>query len=160
MKKEDNVKTHPIIYASFLSRVTAFITDIFMIGIPVSLLAMMVFGYDQVNTAGAMDVVMQTQKATDNAPSPITTIAQLLISAIVYVTFWYKTGQTPGKKMARIKVVDAKTLKKASFMQLTLRFIGYYISTLTLFLGFLLPLVHKDKKALHDLLSQTAVIYE
>ncbi len=155
-----NIESKPPHYASFLSRLTAFITDLFMIGIPVSIIAMMIFGYEQVNSAGAMDVILETQKAKDNAPSPIASIAQLLISAFVYIAFWYKSGQTPGKKMARIKVVDAKTLKQASLAQLTLRFFGYLLSTMIMFLGFFLPFLRKDKRALHDLLSQTAVIYE
>ena len=145
-------------FATFSSRAMAFMTDIFMIGIPISIIAMVLFGYDQVNSAGAMDVIMQTQKAKEHAPSPVASIVQISLSALVYIGFWYHSGETPGKKMMGIKVVDATTYKRASLIQLILRYVGYFISAITL-VGFLLPLMRKDKRALHDLLSSTAVIH-
>lgn len=144
-------------YATFGTRFMAFITDIFMIGLPISIVAMVLFGYDQVNSAGAMDVIMQTQKAKEHAPSPTASIVQMILSALAYIGFWYYSGQTPGKKMMGIKVVDKSTCKKASLLQLFIRYIGYFISAITLF-GFLVPLIRKDRRTLHDILASTAVI--
>lgn len=146
-------------YAGFWTRVLAFITDLFMIGLPVSLLIMATFGYDQVKSAGAMDVILQTEKAATNAPDPIGSIIQVLLSLAIYVAFWRISGQTPGKKMARIVVVDAKTMERASWFKLTVRFVGYLISTVTL-VGFFVGLLRKDRRTLHDLISGTAVIRE
>lgn len=149
-----------MLYAGFWSRVLGFVTDIFMIGLPVTLLFMILFGHDQMERAGAMDVIVQSDDALTNAPDPMISLAQLLVSLTVYVAFWYRSGQTPGKKMAQTKVVDAKTLQRASILQLCVRFIGYIISALFLFLGFFSGLLRKDGRTLHDLLSRTAVIYD
>jgi uncharacterized RDD family membrane protein YckC len=149
----------PVSYAPFLPRLLGFITDLFMIGLPVSLLIMMIFGYDQVDSAGAMDVILQTEKATTHAPDPTGSIVQVLLSLAIYVAFWHNSGQTPGKKMARIRVVDAKTLGQASWLKLTVRFVGYFLSALTL-VGFFIGLLRRDKRALHDLISGTAVVRE
>lgn len=146
-------------YAGFWSRVMAFTTDIFMIGLPISLLVMMLFGYDQMQSAGAMDVILQTEKATTHAPDPTGSIVQMLLYMGACVFFWRTSGQTPGKKMARISVVDAKTFERASWFQLILRFLGYGLSLITL-IGFFIGLLRKDKRTLHDLMSRTAVIKE
>jgi len=164
LKRQQKTQKEPlpqqILYAKFWSRVMGFITDIFIIGIPVSIFFMIVFGHDEMNKAGAIDVLVHSENAVTNAPDPMISVAQLLLSLIVYVTMWRLTMQTPGKKMARTLVVDAKTLERASIFKLVLRFIGYLISTSTLFLGFFVGLFREDNRTLHDLISGTAVIYE
>jgi uncharacterized RDD family membrane protein YckC len=161
-QKKSHKKTPPsqALYAKFWSRVMGFATDIFIIGIPVSLFFMIVFGHDEMEKAGAIDVLVHSDKAITNAPDPMISIMQLLLSLIIYVTMWRLSMQTPGKKMARTLVVDAKTFERASVFKLTLRFIGYLISALPLFLGFFVGLLRKDNRTLHDLISGTAVIYE
>ena len=158
MKAQKLSSKTPIVYASFLSRFMAFTTDLFMIGIPISIFAMIFIGYENVNSAGAMDVFLETQKAKDNAPTPIASIAQLLLSALVYILFWHKKMQTPGKKMAGIKVVDKHTLQSASYLKLTIRFFSYFISFL--FFGYLFIFFDKQKRGLHDIFAGTVVIYE
>lgn len=164
MKKSSKInastKNHnqlPIHYALFWSRAFAFITDIFMIGLPISLLMMFLFGYDQMHTAGGMDVLMQNKEALKNPPNPISSLSQVSLFMGITIVLWHKTGQTPGKKMARIKVVDSKTLQNAPYWKLSLRFIGYLLS-LVIVIGFFVGLFRRDKRTLHDLLSGTAVI--
>ena len=157
--KTDDTLTPKVRYAGFWSRVLGFVTDIFMIGMPITLLMMAVFGYDETKSADAMDVIMQNEEALTKAPDPTASIAQIALSLILYVFFWHNSGQTPGKKMARIKVVDAKSLELASWPQLIIRFLGYFLSAATL-VGFFIGLMRKDKRTLHDLISRTAVIYE
>lgn len=131
-----------------------------MLGLPIAIVSMMLFGYQEVNSATGMDVLLQTDKAESNPPSPIASIVQIILTITIYVAFWRYSGQTPGKKMMHIKVVDAKSFERASLLQLIMRFVGYFISSLLLFLGFFVGFLRKDKRSLHDLLSRTAVIYE
>lgn len=128
-----------------------------MIGLPISLILIAAFGYDQTHTAGGMDVLLQNKEALKNPPNPLASLAQICLFMLVTVTLWHSSGQTPGKKLARVRVVDAKTLKKASYWKLILRFIGYFFSLISL-VGFFIGLMRKDNKALHDLLSGTCVI--
>lgn len=150
-------KSQKVFYAPFWPRALGFVTDIFMIGLPITLLAMLLFGYDQMHTASGLDVIVNDPKAHTNPPNPIASIMQISLFLITYVWLWHKSGQTPGKKLAHIRVVDAKTFENAPYWKLTLRFIGYFISLITL-VGFFIGLFRKDKRALHDLLSGTAVI--
>ncbi|MFA6192661.1 MAG: RDD family protein [Sulfurimonas sp.] len=144
-------------YAGFIDRVKAFVTDIFMIGLPVAIIIMMMFGYDETKSATALDVIVKDKKAIEHAPNPMASIVQIVLIMGVTIVFWRKNGQTPGKKFVHIKVVDASTLKEASYFKLTIRFISYFISLLTF--GFFIGLLRDDKRTLHDLLSGTAVIY-
>ena len=156
-KKKSNPSKPLTLFAPFWSRASGFATDIFMIGIPISLITMSLFGYDQMHSAGGLDVLMHDPKAQTNPPNPIASIIQMSLFLITYVWFWHQSGQTPGKKLARIRVVDASTLHNAPYWKLILRFIGYFLSFITL-VGFFVGLFRKDKRALHDLISGTAVI--
>ena len=146
-----------IIYAGFWSRFMALTTDVFMIGIPITIIIMIFFGYEQVNSAGFSDALMQTDKAQDQAPNPIASIIQLLLYLSAFILFWKKSGQTPGMKMAGVKIVDAKSLKIPSYFQLFTRFFSYPISLL--FFGYLWGVFRKDKAMLPDLVSRTTLIY-
>ncbi|OYZ67114.1 MAG: hypothetical protein B7Y17_00415 [Sulfuricurvum sp. 24-42-5] len=152
-------KSPVIFYAPFASRALAFITDIFMIGLPISLILMVTFGYDQMHTAGAMDVITNNKSALKNSPNPMSSLLQIVLFMLITVGLWHRYGQTPGKKLARIRVVDAKTLQHASYWKLSLRFLGYFFSLVSI-VGFFIGLFRSDKRALHDLLSGTAVITE
>jgi uncharacterized RDD family membrane protein YckC len=146
-------------YAPFSSRALGFLTDIFMIGLPISLLLVTIFGYDQMHTAGAIDVITNNQKALQNPPNPLSSILQIVLFMVVTVELWHRYTQTPGKKLAHIRVVDAKTLAPATYAKLTVRFVGYFLSLISI-VGFFMGYLRRDKRCLHDLISGTAVIRE
>jgi uncharacterized RDD family membrane protein YckC len=156
-KKHPKLSKPIMLFSPFWPRAAGFATDIFMIGIPISLITMMLFGYDQMHSASGLDVLMHDQKAQTNPPNPIASLLQIALFLITYVWFWHRSGQTPGKKLARIRVVDTTTLQNAPYWKLVLRFLGYFLSFITL-IGFFIGLFRKDKRALHDLISGTAVI--
>jgi uncharacterized RDD family membrane protein YckC len=157
-KKQAQAVKPDVRYAGFKERAMAFVTDVFMIGIPITLIIMMAFGHNQMmESAGGVDVLMNPSEAQKHAPNPYASATQMILYAVTFVLFWHRSGQTPGKKMMRIKVVDASTYRTASWGRLFLRFFGYFISFITL-IGFFTGLFRRDGRALHDLLSGTAVI--
>jgi len=181
--KQEAVHTPRIIYAGFWSRFLAFVTDVFMIGIPIVLVIMMTFGYETLkNQPGFMDGVNDAlnqkertlhpaeniyldknstaiQADEKNAPDMKIFLITLSLWATVILLFWYKTGQTPGKKMAKVVLVDAQSFQKPSFLQLIMRFI-FLIMPLFAFISIVLMLFTKKKLTLHDLISRTTVIYK
>ena len=66
-------------------------------------------------------------------------------------------GQTLGKMALRLKVVR-EDLSKVSYARAFGRFWGYQLSSLVLFIGYLMVIFSKDRKALHDFLCDTRVI--
>ena len=145
------------LFASFWSRALGFITDIFMIGLPISLIISTLFGYDQTHSASAMDILLQNKDALKNPPNPLASILQIVMFMGITVLLWRYYGQTPGKKLAHIAVVDANTLKPAPCWKLILRFVSYLVSAISL-VGFFMGLFRKDNRALHDLISGTCVV--
>lgn len=80
---------------------------------------------------------------------------------IITILFWKRwRGATPGKKFVHIKIVDAKTFQDIDNKQAITRSFGYIASTFAFLIGFLMVAFRDDKRALHDLLANTAVIYD
>ena len=154
--KQNNLRNKKL-FATFPSRAIAFLTDLFMIGVPIALLAIVLFGYDQMNTASGLDVLVHDEKAISNPPNPISSITQIMLFLVAHVWLGYRYGQTPGKKFAGIKIVSSKTLQNASVSQLIVRFIGYFLSAISI-IGFFIGLFRNDGRCLHDLISGTIVI--
>ena len=159
IKHSTPIKNNTISYASFSSRVLGFLTDIFMIGLPISLLLTAIFGYDQMHTAGALDVITNNQDALKNPPNPLSSILQVVLFMVVTVEMWHRYAQTPGKKLTHIRVVDAKTLAPATYTKLIVRFASYFLSLISI-VGFFIGYLRRDKRCLHDLISGTVVIRE
>ena len=127
--------------ADFLKRVKAFITDMFMIMMPI----MYITTY-----------VILNGKEEFQASEPARW-AGMIIYSIISITFWVKAGQTPGKKAYDIIIVDTKTKQKMTIFKAILRYLAFLFSAMSV-IGLLVPLFRKDRKALHDLLSGTMVI--
>jgi uncharacterized RDD family membrane protein YckC len=145
-------------YAGFWSRFLALSVDVFMIGIPISLVIYISFGYDTMQAQpGFMDAIKginTEQKANGFIP-----MLTLSLWSLITLAFWSKTGQTPGKKMAHIEIVNNADLKKATFLQLCVRLV-FFIMPIFVFLSFFIMLFHPKKRTLHDMLSGTSVIYK
>ena len=85
---------------------------------------------------------------------------QFLLPAILIVALWIKFASTPGKMAFKARIVDAETFEPVSSGRLVLRYIGYIVSTLPLFLGFLWVAWDKRKQGFHDKIAGTVVIIE
>tara|TARA_B110000305_G_C19395444_1_gene617200 strand:+ start:917 stop:1531 length:615 start_codon:yes stop_codon:yes gene_type:complete len=77
---------------------------------------------------------------------------------IVIVVFWQYRSATPGKIMMDIYIVDEKTLQHPPFGRLVLRYLGYYVSIIPLFLGLIWVGIDKRKQGFHDKIAKTLVI--
>jgi uncharacterized RDD family membrane protein YckC len=77
---------------------------------------------------------------------------------VLTLLFWAWKSATPGKMMLGMKIVDAESLQKVSNGRLVLRYLGYYLSTLGLMLGFLWVAWDKKKQGWHDKIARTVVI--
>jgi uncharacterized RDD family membrane protein YckC len=80
---------------------------------------------------------------------------------MVTMIFWKRwRGATPGKKFVHIKIVDAKTFQDITNTQAITRSVGYIASTFAFLIGFIMVAFRDDKRALHDILAGTIVIYD
>ena len=81
-----------------------------------------------------------------------------VLPAAVVIIFWVCKSATPGKLLTHLSIVDAKTGGKPSAGQFIGRYLGYYVSMLPLFLGFVWVAFDKRKQGWHDKLAGTVVI--
>ncbi len=78
--------------------------------------------------------------------------------AIVIVLFWLYRSATPGKIMLGLKIIRIDGAEKLTPQQSVVRYLGYYVSMLPLFLGFLWVAFDEKKQGWHDKLAGTLVI--
>ncbi len=69
-------------------------------------------------------------------------------------------GNTYGKYLLKLKVLNGKTGKPLTLVQAYWRTMGYLMSSWTYMIGFILPWIREDRRALHDLLCDTLVVQE
>ena len=83
----------------------------------------------------------------------------LLWTAGYFIFFWSGTGQTPGDRLFGITVRDGVTLESLSLRRAALRLLVLPLSAVPLCAGFLMILVDPRRRALHDRIVRTVVIY-
>ena len=154
-------------YAGFWIRFIASFLDTLFLALPVAIVIYFLSDgnwFDFAQYQQNMQLAMSgNPHALDNQPKTSFTWELIFEISVLVITviFWDKwRGATPGKKMVHIKVVDAKSFKDITNKQAITRSLGYIPSTLLFGVGFLMVAFRKDKRALHDLLASSAVIYD
>lgn len=141
-QKKEDIKERPrYIYATYSSRVKAFITDMFMIYAPI----LYIITY----------VVMNGKEEFQS--SQLAPFAGVILYGLIYALLLSKFAQTPGKKAYEIKVVDDRSGENIGFFRAILRFFLFLVTASTI-LGLFIPFYRRDKKALHDIICKTIVV--
>lgn len=139
LKQYDEEKVR---YAGFIVRWVAFTLDNALLAL-CTLVLVFPFSYFE------NDVYVAVQRV-------LTTL--LLVSATIYL--WVKwDGATPGKKIMKIKIVDADSFETVGFSQAIKRYGGYILSSIPFLIGFIMVLFTKKRQGLHDMISKTVVVY-
>lgn len=81
-----------------------------------------------------------------------------ILSSTYFVLTVYCNGATIGKTLMNIKVIGNDNNKLSLFNIIYRETVGRYLSSI-LYIGYILIFINKDKKALHDILSNTQVVY-
>ena len=119
--------------ADFFTRLVALIIDSVIIGVPAFILMMIL---------------------------PVMLIYPLMLAASVgyQIYFWTTTGQTFGKMAMGLKVVSAETGNILTPSEAALRYVGYIVSGLPLYIGFLWALWDPMHDTWADKIAKTKVI--
>jgi uncharacterized RDD family membrane protein YckC len=83
-----------------------------------------------------------------------------LVPMVLVVFFWVRYGGTPGKKLMSCRVVDLRTGKNPRVGRAILRYIGYFVSILPLFLGIFWVAWDRRKQGFHDKIAGTVVVVQ
>ena len=81
------------------------------------------------------------------------------IVGVIYNTYFWtqNNGQTPGKSLMGIRVVKTNG-QPIGVLDAVIRYIGYYINTFLLFLGWLWAVFDSRNQGFHDKLAGTVVV--
>lgn len=137
--------------AGFVTRMFAFLIDLAIVAL--------------ITTIGGLLATL-----LDNALEGIGLDVQVSMAAIYvamipfiwgsyYVMFWSLTGRTVGKWFMGLKVINVNN-HPPTVSKSVIRFIGYGISAIVFWLGYVWVLIDEDRQAWHDHFAKTWVVYD
>ncbi|HEY1278404.1 MAG TPA: RDD family protein [Acidimicrobiales bacterium] len=136
-------------YAGVVTRVSAFVIDV-VVSVGLFLLFLLLFrvGWEYI-----------TNHTITWGDHRIITIAWFALWAIVYFAHpWATSGRSLGMAIVGLRVVRADGTP-VSFGRAVVRIVTLPLSLIFLGIGFLIMLVQPERRALHDLIAGTAVVY-
>lgn len=101
--------------------------------------------------------VMGLAGASESATS-LGALIGLVVGVLYYVVYQSQNGQTVGKKIMRLKVVDASGNKPTMVTFFLREIIGKFLSGLILLIGYLMILWDSKRQGLHDKIANTYVV--
>lgn len=143
---QDNSESQDLQLATFGSRAKAFVID----DLSITLLVLMIL-WDKISASnGELITVMEIMNSA---------FFQIVILKFFYQTFfiWYY-GQTLGKFVAKIRVIDYNHFGKVSLVNAMVRSSGRIISEAVFYIGFLIAYYTDSRQTFHDKLGKTLVV--
>jgi uncharacterized RDD family membrane protein YckC len=95
----------------------------------------------------------------DGVVAAVLAVAYAVWVVAYFVTFWSTTGQTPGSRLMRIRVIDAHGAQRLEPRRAAVRVGGLVLATIPLFAGFVIMLWDRRRRCLQDRLARTVVIH-
>lgn len=89
---------------------------------------------------------------------PADFIISYVMPAVIVILLWIRLSATPGKMAIGATIVDARTGGKPTTGQFVIRYLGYFVSTIPLFLGLIWVGIDPRKQGWHDKMAGTVVI--
>lgn len=135
--------------AGFISRLEAFTIDLILIaisGLSATWLFQLFYRFF------ALNLIWPNLLSGQYAP-----VISFVIIVFYFNYFWAFLGFTPGKLLLGLKIVR-KDGSDLSLARSFVRFFGYWISAIPLFLGFLWITFDDDRQGWHDKIADTHVV--
>jgi uncharacterized RDD family membrane protein YckC len=89
---------------------------------------------------------------------PMDFLLTYVFPVVATILFWFWKQATPGKMLLAAKIVDEKTGGEPSIGQYLIRYIGYVICVVPLFLGIIWVAFDPKKQGWHDKMAGTVVV--
>lgn len=145
-------KDTSVVYAGFFVRFAAYLIDWLIVG---SVLLVVRLPIWIATFSGAdflsKDFIFQYSAAD---------IVLYVLKVLYFTLMTYYTGSTLGKKLFQLQVVSAEEGRKPTLFEIVFReSVGKFLSSLIIYVGYIMIGIDKDKRGLHDILSDTRVIY-
>jgi uncharacterized RDD family membrane protein YckC len=148
--------------AGFISRLVGLVTDLVIVtlgsvvlGAVISLiLGFFGLGAQQLNP-GSQNQLLQLIRVLTVT---LSALAVVLFVPMYFIVFWRLSGATPGKMLMGLRVIHGGD-SNIGVARGIVRYFGYFLSALVLFLGFLWVLGDSHRQGWHDKMARTQVVY-
>lgn len=140
-------------YAGFWRRFVAILVDGFIITIPI-LIITSILVFNELNTAYNNGYYTEPSNSITGWGYLLGLAINIIYFAGMHASKWQATI---GKKMMGIKVTDMNG-NRISFLRAVGRLFGTYVSTIILYIGFIMAGLTEKKQALHDMIASTLVM--
>ena len=103
--------------------------------------------------------LLQVPSKIDSALAAIGAVALVLWAAAYFVTFWSTTGQTPGARIMRFRVLAPGADRgRIGPKRAIVRLIGMVLAAIPLLAGYFMVLFNDRRRGLQDYIASTVVI--
>ena len=162
---EQKPKEFALEYAGFWIRLGAGIVDFLtlyvlygiILGLIIWVSACALSAAGQGSVAGAASSVGDDASIYRLITLPIVWVVAWLIKIAYFAGFWVWRGQTPGKMAMGIKVIRTDS-SPLTLQYALLRYLGYIVSAIILFVGFIWIALDSRKQGIHDKIADTYVV--
>ncbi len=143
------VEPAPTHYVGMATRAVAFVIDVTVINIVAAVVG------------AAVGLTMDTLHFSSSLKDVVVAIMGVLYLAWIlgyFVVFWSSTGQTPGNRLAQIRVVDAGHGGSIPVRRAALRLVSLTAGVMALGLGEWIALLDDKSRTFQDRVARTVVI--
>ena len=103
--------------------------------------------------------LLQVPSKLDPLLAAVGAVALVLWGAAYFVTFWSTTGQTPGARMMRFRVLAPRAERgRITPRRALVRLIAMTLAAIPLLAGFFMVLFDDRRRGLHDRIAGTVVV--
>jgi len=147
---------HRACFAGLWRRAAAALLDAGLVALALALLAATVLVLDPATPASTREGALALARVL---AGPVGATFGTLVGAAL-VGCWMSAGATPGKLLAGVRVVDARSGGRVRGWQALVRLAGYALVIASLGLGFAWAAFDRRRRALHDRMALTVVVEE
>lgn len=122
------------------------------------ILAAIVDGLIVLFVSWAFYLILSALMMNDPNVVSISYLFQMIFSVLYAVLYQYYAGQTIGKKLLKIKIVDHKGSKPGLLVFFLREVVGKFASAVIFGIGFFMILWNKKRQGLHDIIAGTFVV--
>ncbi|MBQ1994128.1 MAG: RDD family protein [Lachnospiraceae bacterium] len=140
-------------YAGFFVRLAAYIVDITLVSLMLLIIKtpFWIISLASPDNFLVKDFIFQYS---------VMDIVLYLLKVTYFILLTYYTGSTLGKKLFRIEVISSEN-RKLTFFEVAYReTVGKFLSAVIIYIGYIMAGLDEEKKGLHDILSDTRVVYK
>lgn len=151
---QNSFNRQPTVYAGFWVRAAAYVIDSVIVFFGLLIVRLLMSGIMALVSGTALGGNVLFHYTLKD-------IVLYLCGVVYFILCTYYTGTTLGKKAMNLRVVNGEGSHKLGFLNVVYReTIGRFLSGVILWIGYIMAGIDSEKRALHDMLCDTRVVYE